>query len=323
MLVNGGMLPRTPQNSPTLTAAVRDYMEDYSKVYKGASSQLTDRTAFNGLVAVTGDISVFQLSKANVMTYIREEREVRHHKAATVNRRLNTIKHFIGWCFERGWTSINIAVTIKPVKGPSRESRALSNEEISKIFGHATEMLRLQIQIASTWGLRAGEVAALEWSWFNFEANLVGIGKTTSFSTKSGKSKTLPIPPRLREVLLRHRNVSGNSKWVFPNQWGTGHTKSHVISTAWRRAWRKAGIEYVRFHDLRATVGTRLAESGFGDAGVSRILGHESPNMARHYSKNVVAPIRGGIADIESSLPPTVLGLDVGTILPDPDMPCA
>src|ERR1700758_5195346 len=44
------------------------------------------------------------------------------------------------------------------------------------------------------------------------------------------------------------------------------------------------GIQGLRFHDLRHTAATRMAESGIGIDKVSKILGHSSIQMTMRYS---------------------------------------
>jgi len=62
----------------------------------------------------------------------------------------------------------------------------------------------------------------------------------------------------------------------------TRHLKS------WRSAWRtltkRAGLPGFRFHDLRHTAITDLAENGAADLTIMGIAGHISPRMLERYS---------------------------------------
>jgi integrase len=61
---------------------------------------------------------------------------------------------------------------------------------------------------------------------------------------------------------------------------------THVNS--WRSAWRtltkKAGLPGCRFHDLRHSAITLLAESGASDSTIMAIAGHVSRRMVERYS---------------------------------------
>ena len=54
--------------------------------------------------------------------------------------------------------------------------------------------------------------------------------------------------------------------------------------TAWRALRDAAGLQCLRFHDLRHTVITELAEMGVADHVLESITGHLSRRMLEHYS---------------------------------------
>ena len=47
---------------------------------------------------------------------------------------------------------------------------------------------------------------------------------------------------------------------------------------------KKAGIQGLRFHDLRHEAVSRLVEAGLGDQEVSAISGHKSMQMLKRYT---------------------------------------
>jgi integrase len=53
--------------------------------------------------------------------------------------------------------------------------------------------------------------------------------------------------------------------------------------TAWRSILKEAGIK-ARFHDLRHTAVTTMAEAGLPDLTIMAQVGHVSPAMVKHYS---------------------------------------
>jgi integrase len=54
--------------------------------------------------------------------------------------------------------------------------------------------------------------------------------------------------------------------------------------TSFLGALRRAGIEGLRFHDLRHTAATRMIESGASIVAVSKILGHEDLKTTMRYA---------------------------------------
>jgi integrase len=57
-----------------------------------------------------------------------------------------------------------------------------------------------------------------------------------------------------------------------------------IIDTAWRALRDAAGLQRLRFHDLRHTAITELAELGVADHVLESITGHLSRRMLEHYS---------------------------------------
>ena len=49
-------------------------------------------------------------------------------------------------------------------------------------------------------------------------------------------------------------------------------------------ACREAGIRDLRWHDLRHTLGTRLAEAGHSEATLAELMGHSEPKTTRRYT---------------------------------------
>ena len=95
-----------------------------------------------------------------------------------------------------------------------------------------------------------------------------------------------------------------NSAFVFCGRDGKPYTPSQV-SSAFKRATRKAGIENLRFHDLRHDFATLLINNGATLFQVQANLGHSDPRMTQRYAhllpenQNVVNFIEGkGITTI-------------------------
>jgi len=56
------------------------------------------------------------------------------------------------------------------------------------------------------------------------------------------------------------------------------------LRASWRRALKHAGIEGLRFHDLRHEATSRLIEKGFNPMEVSAITGHKTLQMLKRYT---------------------------------------
>lgn len=284
-LQNGGLLPKRLV-SIKLEQAIDSYLKDYSSL-KSIKSQETDRLGLALLFNSKGSSYLSDLTFEDIGKLILHLRDIKSYKASSINRYLNTIKSFIAWCFKRSWIKRDFSKEIKHIKGPIRESRPLSKDEISAIFLKAGSSLKLQIELAYSTGMRAGEIASLRWNYIDFDRAKIRIGADGQFSTKSGKSKEVFISSDLRKSLIAYKLKQGGGNWLFPNKTNSGPIPSSVISKSWRKARLRAEIRDIKFHDLRATAAVRFAELGLGDAAIAKLLGHSTTQMARKYSNRI------------------------------------
>jgi integrase len=94
-----------------------------------------------------------------------------------------------------------------------------------------------------------------------------------------------------RELLALEPSDEG---WVFPGAYGKNHFCHSGIH--WQRACERAGLEDLRFHDLRHVAATRLAESGTADAlTVAAILGHTNVAMTARYVNSTSQAMRAAM----------------------------
>ena len=73
--------------------------------------------------------------------------------------------------------------------------------------------------------------------------------------------------------------------------------------TAWRSLTKDAGLQGLRFHDLRHQAITELAERSQGDQTIMSIAGHVSREMLDHYSHIRLESKRRALESLEEPLP--------------------
>ncbi len=323
LLSRAGALPQTYEAAPSLQVAIESYYRACT-ANKSKKSQEADYKALGEFLHTLGNRLVDEIEDVDLGDYTTHCRDVKGWASSTTNRNLNTVRHFLGWAFRKGWTTYNLAGAVTRVSGPTRESRPLKQGDIDKIFAVATPALKLQLLLGVTWGLRRAEISSLSWNVINFESGRVQIGGTADFSTKSRKTKIVFLTPNLAVALKAHlAKQKAKNSWVFPNKAGTASIDPHVITRAWTRARNRAGVEDAKFHDLRATAGTAFAELGYGDATIAKLLGHSTERMARKYSNRVEETVlRQAVERAEQERFPVVvngpsanLGQNTGRIL--------
>jgi integrase len=66
----------------------------------------------------------------------------------------------------------------------------------------------------------------------------------------------------------------------------------------WRRICKKAGVDDLKFHDLRKTFGSLLAQNGVSTAVTQRLLEHSSPHLTNKVYTNVDPVLRHAVEQL-------------------------
>ena len=150
------------------------------------------------------------------------------------------------------------------------------------------EYLRALVTAAIYAGPRRGELLKLRWTNVDFDLNTI-----TFKETKTNKDRTVPMEPIVRTALLELRERAGDAEYVFVNpDTGTRYTD---VKKSFSAACRNAGITDFRFHDLRHTFGTRLADAGVDVVKIKELMGHASIVTTMRYIHATDQGKRGAI----------------------------
>jgi len=127
-------------------------------------------------------------------------------------------------------------------------------------------------------GLRRGELFNLRWSQVDLDKRLLTLSGST---TKSGKTRHLPLNSEAFEVLSQWQQQSTREGLVFPSKTGK---PINDLRQAWRRVLSLAQIEDFRWHDLRHHFASKLAMAGVDLNTVRELLGHADIKMTLRYA---------------------------------------
>lgn len=93
------------------------------------------------------------------------------------------------------------------------------------------------------------------------------------------------------------QSLKRKSEYVFPSP-KTGR-KLYDVKRSFRRAVRKAGIKDFRFHDLRHTAATRMADAGADAFTLMKILGHSDIRMTSRYTHATDVAVRRAVENLD------------------------
>ncbi|WP_407193819.1 site-specific integrase [Bradyrhizobium sp. STM 3566] len=193
----------------------------------------------------------------------------------TLKRQLNPIQHMFEVA-KRDWA---IPIKDNPIKGlrfsakMRMRTRRLRPGELNTLL-KATRSCRRPvivqiIQFALATGMRRGEIANMQWKDLDLKRRLLTIPVT-----KNGHARTIPLSNDAIKKLPRRCSIDGR---VFSM---TGN----AIHLAWDRITERAGLDDLRFHDLRHEAISRFFELGLTIPEVATISGHRDATMLLRYA---------------------------------------
>ena len=162
-----------------------------------------------------------------------------------------------------------------------KRDRFVSHEEMpalaKAIDAEKSPILRDCLWLYLLTGLRKAELLSLRWSDVDLDRAEIRLT-----DTKAGRPHYLPLSSPAVELLRNQLRVQGNP-FVFPGRREGQHLVN--IDKAWRRARKLAGIDDVRLHDLRRSVGSWLAQSGNSLHLIGKVLNHSNVSTTAVYAR--------------------------------------
>ncbi len=196
-----------------------------------------------------------------------------------------------------GLWELNPAIGIKRNKEKSRD-RFIQGDELPRFFEavakEENEAIRDYVLISLLTGARRANVLAMRWQDINFERAEWRIEET-----KNGTPQTVALSPEAVEILL-NRKPSDNEVFVFPGSGKAGHLMEP--KKGWKRILERAGIDNLRIHDLRRTLGSWQAKTGASLAIIGKSLNHKNQNTTAIYARLDLDPVRDSVNKATSAM---------------------
>lgn len=210
--------------------------------------------------------------------------------APTANRTLELLRAIynkvIAW---KLYSGENPCHGLEKFRTRTRE-RFLTGEELPRFFTELGQVenrdFRDFVLVSLTTGARKSNVLAMRWADINFDYQMWTVPGEFS---KNGDPLTLPLTTAALEVLQGRREV--HPEWVFPaSRSASGHMENP--KKHWAALLKAAGLEDLRLHDLRRSLGSWAAMSGASLSIIGRALGHKSVDATQIYARLQIDPVR-------------------------------
>jgi integrase len=184
--------------------------------------------------------------------------------------------------------------------------KVLSPAEIGSLLGAVRDAkYRTLFMLAIMSGARQGELLGLKWADVDWDSSQIHINRTFNnlawYETKTKTSnRRIDLGPVMMTALKKWGLACPQSELdlMFPNDAGQPINHNNMVNRHFRPALKEAGIDRIRFHDLRHTYASLMIEQGENIKYIQTQLGHSSPtvtlNVYAHLMKstNQEAPTR-------------------------------
>lgn len=255
-----------------------------------------------------------QIKAQDIDKWRTKKLESKGMKVNTVNRTVTPLRSAITKAVEWGIIKGHGLAGLKVLKYDDTRIRYLSEAEKSKLFDvlqARDRKLRLQRNNANEWrkarsyelypkikegefsdyllpmvilalntGVRKGELLNLKRSHINLEQATLFVEKSKNYL-----ARYVPLNDKAKAMLSTWMRQSGflNSTYLFPSPADSSKPITSV-KKAWAKVLNDAGIENLRWHDLRHDFASNLVMKEVSLYAVQKLLGHKKIDQTMKYA---------------------------------------
>ena len=264
------------------------YKPNHLDIHKAIATQKTDNHTFK--------THLEPLHKRKMLSITQEQIDILHKKVGgnsgvhTANRMIALLRHIFNKAIEWGFDGKNPATNIIFFKTQNRR-RYIKSDEMKPFFDalakEENEVFKNYVLASLFTGQRRRNVQAYRWD--NLD---LGNGFLYIPDTKNGEPMEVPLVDEAI-TLFKEMKEAATSEWLFPSATSkSGHLEEP--KKMWAALLARAGIENLRIHDLRRTLGSYLAMTGAPLLDISKALGHKSTQSTLIYAQLASATVRKG-----------------------------
>jgi len=297
-LARGIYLP--DKKVPIFSKVAEDWLE-YKKPNVRHSSWKMYEMLLRRHLSEFNDLKINRVTVTKVESFI-SNKQADKMNLSTLRRIITTFNQVMKYAVRHRYIDYNPARDAERPRDQGGEEklhiRILVPEEIN-VFLDAESDLKYKtlLRLAIFSGARQGEILGLKWTdvdWFN---NQIHIQRTYNHGKwYRPKSKTsnrrIDLGPTIMSELKKWKLACppSNLDLIFPNETGNPLDQSNMLKSCFYPCLKKAGIERIRFHDLRHTYASLLIEQGENIKYIQNQLGHSSPTVTLDVYAHLMKP---------------------------------
>ena len=281
---------------------LKDYILRWQEVYDKNQSRPTTYAAHsyifkNHILPGLGEIQLSELTVEQVGNFLEERRRFGGHRPESPEypglgeHTMRHIHRLLQQCLDQairdGLIANNPARAFHYPKPKKVSANVLTPSEVEDYLDAAERLGHLPMfLLALTAGLRQGELIALKWSDLDTKERTLTITEKRSVERRElveyeGGTRIVSLTPEAVELLrLEHAKHPGSSL-MFMHPATQKPYSPQMVRRMHNEIIKEAGLDHIRFADLRHTCAVLSLQNGMGTKEVSQMLGHFRIAMTR------------------------------------------
>lgn len=313
-------------------ATVKDLADAYLERAKITTPKTAVTFSAPSLKNVTrhlGGVMLPNLTQERIVAYMTA-RQREGAAGRTINGELGELARAIGHPWRVLWPKVSKleqsrdvgkALTVEQERALIEAAERLARGDAKRTFkrkngrtheqtlGPRGVMMPTLLRLALLTGMRAEELTGMRWEQVDLEAKTITVGKA---KTAAGRGRVIPLGPEALMAMESHLawwaakfGPARPELCVFP--WGSPQPVDPArpmttLKHAWETVREEAGVN-CRWHDLRHSFCTKLAEAGVPESTMLALMGHMSRAMLERYSHIRMAAKRDAVEGLRVGKP--------------------
>ena len=278
---------------------LREYILFWQETYDRHQSRPTTYAAHNyifknHIIPGLGATQLSELTSEMVGEFLEERKCFGNHRPGSSGLGEETMRHIhrlLQQCLDQavrdGLMADNPARAFHYSKPTKVNANVLTPLEMEDYLDAAEQLGYLPMfMLALTTGIRQGELIALKWSALDIESRTLTVAENRAVERRElveygRQTRSIRLTPEVVDLLIREHSKHPSSPLVFMHPATLKPYSPQMVRRMHNEIIKKAGIEHIRYVDLRHTCAILALKNGTDAKELAQMLGHYRPTITR------------------------------------------
>ena len=278
---------------------LREYILFWQETYDRHQSRPTTYAAHNyifknHIIPGLGATQLSELTSEMVGEFLEERKCFGNHRPGSSGLGEETMRHIhrlLQQCLDQavrdGLMADNPARAFHYSKPTKVNANVLTPLEMEDYLDAAEQLGYLPMfMLALTTGIRQGELIALKWSDLDIESRTLTVAENRAVERRElveygRQTRSIRLTPEVVDLLIREHSKHPSSPLVFMHPATLKPYSPQMVRRMHNEIIKKAGIEHIRYVDLRHTCAILALKNGTDAKELAQMLGHYRPTLTR------------------------------------------